>query len=110
MVGRFIEKEDVRLAQEQFCQFDPHLPAAAELPGITFEILERKPQSGRYLPDPCLQIVALPVFKPVLKLAHFIGQDLQFPLRRLPGNLDTDLMDPVLQEKNVIESGLQFPV
>ena len=38
MVGRLVQQQDVRTAQQQLCQFDTHTPAPTELAGRTVKI------------------------------------------------------------------------
>ena len=49
MVGRLVEQEDVRTAQQQFGQLDAHAPAAAELACGTVKIITAESQTQQSL-------------------------------------------------------------
>ena len=58
MVGRLIEQQEVRLADQELRQGDPHLPAAGELLGGLVPLVRREAQAGQDLGDLCLDPVA----------------------------------------------------
>ncbi len=50
VVGRLVEKEDIRLHQQQPGKGDPHLPAAGELAAVPFPVGREEAEAGEDVP------------------------------------------------------------
>ena len=74
MVGGLIQKQQVRVAQEELGQRDAHLPAARELGARALKVGDLKAQAGQDLAGVALELVAAQVLKAVLDLAILVKE------------------------------------
>ena len=72
VVGGFVQKEQVGMAQEELCQRDAHLPAAGELGARAFKVGDLKAQAGQDFAGVALELVAAQVLKAILDLAVLV--------------------------------------
>ena len=72
VVGGLVQKEQVRVAQEELSQRDAHLPAARELGARTLKVGDFKAQAGQDLAGVALEFVAAQVLKAVLDLTVLV--------------------------------------
>ncbi len=110
VVRRFVEKQHRRLPQEEPRQFDPHLPAAAELPRGPVKIRLPEAEPEKDLLGPGLDPPALAVLDAVLDAPHVGKQALDlgagFPGSGPCLDLHGDLVKASLELLQILE-GLQ---
>src|SRR5207249_1813045 len=92
VVRRLVEQKERRLHKQQLSQRNTHLPAAAELIGLTLKVLNRKAEPHQYFFNFCLHAEGVRVFEFVLHLAVELQQLLELlpfmiRLSHLPMNL-----------------------
>ena len=74
VVGGLVQKQQVGMAQEEFCQRDAHLPAAGELGARALKVGNLKAQAGQDLAGVALKLVAAQMLKAVLDLAVLVEE------------------------------------
>ena len=109
VVGRFVEKKDGGLLQEQFRHRDTHLPAAAELAGLPVEILFRKAEPAQHRGDAGLHLADVVVIEPQGEIAEDL-EEVAVGLARRIGRLEFgfDFFQLDLQLANVIKGLLDL--
>ncbi len=69
VVRRFVEEQEIRAAEQQLGQGDPHLPAAGERLGRTIAIVGAEAEPAQHGRDPQVHAVALVEPEAILKFA-----------------------------------------
>ncbi len=67
VIGRLVEKKKVWLCQQQLCQRNPHLPAAAELVRLPTPVFFAKAESGQHAAHLGIQCIAVQRVKALLQ-------------------------------------------
>src|SRR6266567_2984934 len=73
MICRFVKQQQVGLGEQQFCQRDAHLPAAAELVGLAAPVSLAEAEAGEYGTHLRVERVAIEGVKALLKHGEAFG-------------------------------------
>ena len=96
VVGRLVEKQQVRVAQQQLGEGDAHLPAAREVTGGLVEVLHGKAEACQDLPCARLQLVSAEPLEAVLRRAVALEQTVELVAGFRLGDLALELAHAAL--------------
>ena len=106
VVGRLVQKQQVRMAQEELGERDAHLPAARELGARALKVGDLKAQAGQDFAGVALELVAAQVLKAILDLAVLVEEcvDVLALLGEL-GNLGLQLVGALAHAADFLGGG-----
>ena len=113
MVGGLVEEEQVGVAEQQLGEGDAHLPAAREVSGRLFEVLDGKAQAAEDLARTGVELVAAQALEAVLGVAVVLEQAVELGAGLCGRNLCLELgnaalpaLDLVRRVNYLLEGGL----